>query len=164
MGSTSGIIVGMCARRGLMAALSCVVSLSVALTACGSPERTGSAFCAQLGKELPDIAQAMATAADVSAMVDRYERLLDRAPLSIEDDLATFTDVLKRASRVDATDTQAVQELADATYAANKSALNVRDWVKDTCAVDISTGMNIEPRRRPAATTTSTSPSTTAAP
>lgn len=131
------------------------------LAACGSPARTGSAFCAQLGAELPDIAAAMMTSADVSAMVKRYERLLDRAPLSIEKDLERFTEVLRMASRVDTTDATAVQELADATYAANKSALNVRDWVKDTCAVDISTGMNIEPPRRPSVST-STSTSTTA--
>lgn len=161
MGSVSGIIDEMCARRGSTLAVSAIVSMCVAISACGSAERTGSAFCAQLGKELPGIAEPMSSSSQVSAMVRRYERLLDRAPLTIEKDLATFTDVLKMASRVDTTDASAVQKLADATYAANTSALNVRDWVKDTCAVDISTGMNIEPPRRPTATSTPTSPTTT---
>lgn len=148
------IIDEMCTRRGLSWAVVAMTALAGPLAACGSPERTGSAFCAQLGEELPDIAAAMTTSADVSAMVKRYERLLDRAPLSVEKDLAKFTEVLRLASRVDTNDANAVQELADATYAANTSAQNVREWIKSTCAVDISTGMTIEPPRRPAATTT----------
>lgn len=85
-------------------------------------------------------------------MVGRYERLLERAPLSIEGDLAVLTDLLVQASKVNTTDSTAVQKLADATYAANQSALQVRDWIKSTCAVDISTGLNIDPPR--VATTT----------
>lgn len=80
-------------------------------------------------------------------MVDRYQRLLERAPLSIEGDLAVLTDLLDQASRVDTSDTTAIQRLADETYAANQSSLRVRDWIKSTCAVDISTGLNIEPPR-----------------
>ena len=86
-------------------------------------------------------------------MVGRYERLLERAPLSIEGDLAVLTELLSQASRVNATDTIAVQKLADATYAANQSSLRVRDWIKSTCAVDISTGLNIEPPRVASTTT-----------
>lgn len=85
-------------------------------------------------------------------MVGRYERLLERAPLSIEGDLAVLTELLTQASKVNTADPSAVQKLADETYAAHQSALEVRDWIKSTCAVDISTGLNIEPPR--VATTT----------
>jgi hypothetical protein len=95
-------------------------------------------------------------------MVDRYQRLLDRAPLTIEKDLAVMTDLLRQASQINTNKPEEVQALADATYAANQSALHVRDWVKSTCAVDISSGLNIEPPR--VATTTVPSTSTTAAP
>jgi len=64
---------------------------------------------------------------------------------------------------VDPSNKEALQEMADATYAANQSALNVRDWVKSTCAVDISTGLNIDPPRLPTTTiaTTTTVAATT---
>ena len=90
-------------------------------------------------------------------MVDRYERLLERAPLTIEKDMAVITDLLQQAAKLNANNPEEIQALADASYAANQSALQVRDWVKSTCAVDISSGLNIEPPR----VATTTVPATT---
>lgn len=151
----------MCARR--TAVLAMAMGLIFALSGCAAPARTGSSFCAQLGRELPAIGQPIGTGTDVTAMVDRYERLLKRAPLSIEGDFAILTGLLLDASKVDPSDKDALQKMADATYAANQSALNVRDWVKSTCAVDISTGLNIDPPRLPTTTigTTTTVVATT---
>jgi hypothetical protein len=115
-------------------------------------------FCRQLAQELPAIAQRMQTSKEVNAMVDRYERLLDRSPLTIEKDMAVITDLLQQAAKLNTNNPEEVQALADATYAANQSALQVRDWVKSTCAVDISSGLNIEPPR----VATTTIPTTTA--
>ncbi|MEY4633981.1 MAG: hypothetical protein RLZ18_1353 [Actinomycetota bacterium] len=153
----------MCTRR--LFSLAVVAACSVTLVACSSPERTGSAFCAQLGKELPAIAQPMLTGDDVSAMVDRYKRLLERSPLTIESDVKVLTDLLKQAANVDPTDATEVQNLADSSYRANQSSQNVRDWVMSTCAVDISTGMNITPMRQPTTTLAATTTvATTTAP
>lgn len=150
----------MCTKRAAMVA---GVAVCVAVLAgCGGSQRTGTAFCAQLGKEIPQIAQRPQTTDDIKAMVNRYERLLERSPLTIEKDFAVLTDLLRMAEKVNTNDTQQVQDLADATYAANQSALNVRDWVKSTCAVDISTGLNIEPPRQ--APTTTVAGTTTVAP
>jgi hypothetical protein len=99
----------------------------------------------------------MQTSKEVSAMVDRYERLLERAPLTIEKDMAVITDLLQQAAKLNANNPEEIQALADASYAANQSALQVRDWVKSTCAVDISSGLNIEPPR----VATTTVPATT---
>ena len=145
----------MCARKS--AVLAMATGLIFALSACAAPSRTGSSFCAQLGRELPAIGQPMVTSKEVSAMVHRYERLLKRAPLSIEGDFAILTGLLQDASHVNPSDKEALQKMADATYAANQSALNVRDWVKSTCAVDISTGLNIDPPRLPTTTIAATS-------
>jgi hypothetical protein len=146
--------------------LATAIGLIFALSGCAAPARTGSSFCAQLGRELPAIGQPMGTGPDVTAMVDRYERLLKRAPLSIEGDFAILTGLLQDAAKVNPSDKEALQEIADATYAANQSALNVRGWVKSTCAVDISTGLNIDPPRLPTttiATTTTVAGTTTIA-
>lgn len=153
----SEIIEGMCTKR--MTRMASVLSLALFIAACGGSERTGSAFCAQMGREIPAIATPPQTPDEVRNMVDRYERLLKKAPLSIEKDFVVLTDVLRLAEKLDASNPDKVQELADATYAANQSALSVRDWVMSTCAVDISTGLNIEPPRQP--TTTTMAPSTT---
>lgn len=133
-----------------------VLFVVLVLASCGGSERTGTAFCAQLGKEIPAIAQQPTTVDEISAMVDRYERLLTKAPLSIEKDFAVLTDLLRTAEDVDPSQPDEVQKLADATYAANQSALAVRDWVKSTCAVDITTGVNIEPPRLPTTTVATT--------
>ena len=149
----------MCTRR--LFSLALVVATGFSLASCGGPEHTGTAFCAQLGKELPAIAQPVTTSKEVTAMVHRYERLLERSPLTIESDMKVLTDLLRQSARVDPTKKDEVQKLADAAYHANQSALNVRDWVKSTCAVDITTGMNITPMRQP---TTTVATSTTVPP
>lgn len=141
----------MCTKRTSVMAV--VLFCAAIFTACGGSQHTGSAFCAQLGKEIPGIAAQPTTDAEVTEMVNRYERLLERAPLAIEKDLAVVTDVLRLAEKLDTKNPDKVQELADATYAANQSALSVREWVKSTCAVDISTGVTIEPMRQPTTTT-----------
>ena len=140
----------MCTRR--LTTWATVVALTLGLSACGGASRTGTSFCRQLAQELPAIAQRMQTSKEVNAMVDRYERLLERSPLTIEKDMAVITDLLQQAAKLNTNNPEEVQALADATYAANQSALQVRDWVKSTCAVDISSGLNIEPPR--VATTT----------
>ncbi|CAB4669165.1 unannotated protein [freshwater metagenome] len=140
----------MCTRRFLRQTP--WVVLAAVLISCGGPQRTGTNFCRQLAKELPAIGQPMATTQEVAAMVGRYKRLLEVAPLTIEKDLAVLTDLLQQAEKVNPNDTAQLQALADASYAANQSSLTVRDWVKSTCAVDITTGVNVEPPR--VATTT----------
>ncbi len=150
----------MCTRRFLRQTP--WVVLAVVLISCASPQRTGTNFCRQLAQELPAIGQPISTAQEVAAMVGRYERLLEVAPLTIEKDLAVLTDLLQQAAKVNPNDAAQLQALADASYAANQSSLTVRDWVKSTCAVDITTGVNIEPPR--VATTTIAPTTTTEAP
>ena len=149
----------MCTRR--LTTWATVVALTLGLSACGGSSRTGTSFCRQLAEELPEIAQRMQTPKEVSAMVERYERLLERAPLTIEKDMAVMTDLLQQAAKLNTNNPEEVQAVADASYAANQSALQVRDWVKSTCAVDISSGLNIEPPRVATTTIPTTVPPST---
>lgn len=153
----------MCARISRLAAV--VLVVSSVLASCGSSERTGTAFCRQLSKEIPGIGMPITTKTEASAMVNRYENLLGVAPLSIEKDLRTLTDVLRQAEKLDAADPVAVQKLADDTYKSNQAALNVKEWVISTCAVDITTGQTVAPPRTvPASTTTTVDVTTSLAP
>lgn len=106
----------------------------------------------------------MVTSRDVDAMIGRWERLLERAPLTIEGDMAVVTDLFRKAAAVDPADPVEVQDLADASYAANQAAEAVREWVQSTCAVDVATGLTIAPPRTAPPTTipASTVPATTA--
>lgn len=140
-------------RRSHRANLASVAALLVLVTACGAPERSGTSFCRQLGEELPGIGLPMASTREVEAMIGRWERLLERAPLTVEDDIAVVTDLLRKAASVDPADPAEVQDLADTSYEAKQSADAVRDWVLDTCAVDISTGLTVAPPRTAPPTT-----------
>lgn len=139
-------------RRRVAVAVLAATGAMLLASACGADQRTGTNFCRRLGESLPDIGQPMATQGEILEQVSRYERLLEVAPLSIEEDFATLTDLLRRASRVDTADPVEVQALADATYAANRASKNVAAWVIDTCAVDITTGLTVAPPRVPQTT------------
>lgn len=153
----------MCAR--LPRFLAVALAASPLLVSCGGPERTGTAFCRQLAREIPGIALPVTTKTGANEIVHRYERLLEVAPLSVEKDLRTLTDVLRQAVELDASDPAAAQKLADDTYKSNRAALNVKDWVIDTCAVDISTGQTVAPPRTvPPPTTTTVAVTTTLTP
>ena len=155
----------MCARIPRASALlAATVPVLLSLTSCGG-ERTGTAFCRQLAREVPAIGEPVTTKTQALGIVERYERLLEKAPLTIEPDLRIVTDLLRMAARVDTEDPAQVQELADASYKAEKASENVSDWVKSTCAVDMATGLSIEPPRTvPTTTTTVAAPAPTAAP
>jgi hypothetical protein len=88
----------MCTRR--LTTWATVVALTLGLTACGGTSRTGTSFCRQLAQELPAIAHRMQTSKEVNAMVDRYQRLLERSPLTIEKDMAVITDLLQQAAKL----------------------------------------------------------------
>lgn len=150
----------MCARLPRFAAAAVTAVVLSAVSACGG-ERTGTAFCSRVAREIPAIGAPITSKSEANAMVSRYERLLEVSPLAIEKDMTTVVDLLRTAAQVDTEDKDEMQALADAAYAANQAALNVRDWVKSTCAVDISTGLQIEPPRTAPPTTV---PATTVAP
>ena len=156
----------MCARIPRASALlAAVVPAVLSLASCGGGERTGPAFCRQLAREVPAIGEPVTTKTQALEIVERYERLLAVAPLTVEPDLRIVTDLLRMAAKVDTEDPAEVQELADASYKAKKASENVSDWVKSTCAVDLATGLSIEPPRTvPTTTTTVAAPAPTAAP
>ena len=133
--------------------MSIIAAAALVVTSCGGDERSSNAFCRQLADELPEIGQPMDTGGDVVAQVARYKRLLKVAPLAIESDFQVLTDLLDAAARMNPNNTDDVQEIADRAYAANMSAQAVSAWVKDTCAVDLATGVTVQPPRVATSTT-----------
>ena len=121
----------------VVSASACVALLG----ACSSPARTATNFCRQLADELPEIADLPATDEQISDAVQRYERLLEVAPLEIEKEFDSLTALMRAARDVDAADNESVQALVELTYSSEKDALASSAWVLATCGVDLSLGI-----------------------
>jgi len=93
-----------------------VFTLAVLTNACAETPRTATNFCRQLALEVPAITQPTATPAEVSQMLDRYKRLAKVAPLAIEEDWKSLTELLTVASRVNPNDAESVQTVIDMSY------------------------------------------------
>ena len=120
-------------------------ALSTLASACAETPRTATNFCRQLALEVPAITQPTATPVEVSQMLDRYKRLGNVAPLAIEEDWKSLTDLLTFASRANPNDAESVQAVIVMSYATEKAADAVAKWIRETCGVDISTGLNVGP-------------------
>jgi hypothetical protein len=123
----------------------CALAALVGLAACGSTPKSTTNFCRQLEQEMPEIAELPATPEAIDATVERYERLLEVAPLAIEADLRTVTELFQAAADMDASDPDNVQAVVDQAYYSEQSATNVAEWTLETCGVDISTGLTVAP-------------------
>lgn len=122
-----------------------LVFLTTFTNACAQTPRTATNFCRQLALEVPAITQPTATQAEVSEMLDRYKRLGEIAPLTIEKDWQSLTELLTVASRANPNDAESVQAVIDMSYATEKAADAAAKWIRETCGVDISTGLNVGP-------------------
>ena len=114
-------------------------------SSCAETPRTATNFCRQLAQEVPAITQPSATPAEVSAMLDRYKRLGKVAPLAIEENWKSVTELLTVASRANPNDAESVQAVIDMSYSTEKAADAATKWIRETCGVDISTGLNVGP-------------------
>lgn len=122
-----------------------VFTLALLTNACAETPRTATNFCRQLALEVPAITQPTATPAEVSQMLDRYKRLAKVAPLAIEEDWKSLTELLTVASRVNPNDAESVQTVIDMSYSTQKAADTSAKWIRETCGVDISTGLSVGP-------------------
>jgi len=113
--------------------------------ACGTTPRTATNFCRQLANEIDGLADLPATPNAINDAVERYERLLDVAPLAVEDDWRALTELLRAAGDLDAANEQAVQDVVDQAYASERAAQDAMEWVMTNCGVDISTGNSVTP-------------------
>ena len=131
--------------RTATTAIAAVLAVATLTSACAETPRTATNFCRQLALEVPAITQPTATQAEVSEMLLRYKRLGKVAPLGIEEDWQSLTELLAVASRTNPNDAESVQAVIDMSYATEKAADAAAKWIRETCGVDISTGLNVGP-------------------
>jgi hypothetical protein len=145
-----------CKKSSIGATLA-TIALAIASSACAETPRTATNFCRVLADRIDDITTPPISNAEVQRLIDHYDRLVEVAPIEVEDDLATIRNLFVLASDVDVNDAASVQAVADAAYAAERAAEDAGIYVGATCGVDLSTGFAVQAP----ATTPETIPATT---
>lgn len=119
-------------------------SVVLTLVACTETPRTATNFCRVLADRLTALTTAPTNNDDVQQLIEHYDRLVEVAPVEVEDDLATIRDLFVQASEVKVNDPASVQAVADAAYAAERAAQDAGIYVGITCGVDLSTGLAVQ--------------------
>ncbi|MEI8322502.1 MAG: hypothetical protein WCG49_05235 [Actinomycetes bacterium] len=124
-------------RRSAFVAISCAIFVA-STSSCGEPKRTGTQFCRQLAKELPQINTPIATQNDIDLLVASYERIGKVAPIDVAKDWEALTALLAEAAHINTGNTTDVEAITKHAYESNTAAQRAFKWTLDTCAVDIS--------------------------
>jgi hypothetical protein len=145
--------------RGVMRrAVTVAVFLGVVALGCAETPRTATNFCRVLADRIDEITTPPTSNGDVDRLVEHYGRLAEVAPLEVEADFIALRDVFVAASKVNVGDTESVQALADAAYAAEASADRAAMYAAATCGVDLSTGFAVQVPTQAPETPTTTEP------
>jgi hypothetical protein len=145
--------------RGVMRrAVTVAVFLGVIALGCAETPRTATNFCRVLADRIDEITTPPTSNGDVDRLVEHYGRLAEVAPLEVEADFIALRDVFVAASKVNVGDTESLQALADAAYAAEASADRAAMYAAATCGVDLSTGFAVQVPTQAPETPTTTEP------
>ena len=132
-----------CKKSSIGATLA-TIALAIASSACAATPRTATNFCRVLADRIDDITTPPVSNAEVQRLIGHYDRLVEVAPIEVEDDLATLRNLFVLASDIDVNEAASVQAVADAAYAAERAAEDAGVYVGATCGVDLSTGFAVQ--------------------
>ena len=119
----------------LRAVLATVVAV-VLLASCDKGSRQDR-FCRQLADDQALLAVVPTDPDELDAFVERYQELADIAPLAIEDQWRTITELFEAVATEDLSDPATADRLRDQAVAATKSIDGVRAYARTTCGVDL---------------------------
>jgi hypothetical protein len=119
-------------------------TLVTAFAGCAETPRTATNFCRVLAERIDDITTPPTSNAEVQELIGHYDRLVEVAPIEVEDDLAAIRNLFVLASDVDVNDPASVQAVADAAYGAERAAEDAGIYVGTTCGVDLSSGFAVQ--------------------
>ena len=119
-------------------------ALVTAFAGCAETPRTATNFCRVLAERIDDITTPPTSNAEVQELIGHYDRLVEVAPIEVEDDLAAIRNLFVLASDVDVNDPASVQAVADAAYGAERAAEDAGIYVGTTCGVDLSSGFAVQ--------------------
>lgn len=121
-----------------------MAALVTAISGCAETPRTATNFCRVLAERIDDITTPPTSNAEVQELIGHYDRLVEVAPIEVEDDLAAIRNLFVLASDVDVNDPASVQAVADAAYGAERAAEDAGIYVGTTCGVDLSSGFAVQ--------------------
>ena len=122
----------------------CAIVVMTLSVGCSDAEHSGANFCGKLEKQLPGLTGPLTVTSDIKDLLGRYQGLAKIAPLAIESDWKTITDLVKQAAEVDPEDPLSRQELSDAAYQAERPARNIATWVEATCGLAMPDVIGLE--------------------
>jgi hypothetical protein len=148
--------------RPRLAVAAALVALAVGACDKGSRQER---FCGKLVKEHEQLAVVPSDPGQLDDYLNRYRQLEKIAPLAIEDDWRTITDLMVAVASEDLSDPAAADRLRDRAVAATKSVDAVRLYALKTCGVDlvigtVATTSTTTPGRPPTSTAPATLPPT----
>jgi hypothetical protein len=97
-------------------------------------------FCGKLTKEYRQLAVVPSDPGQLDDFVNRYRQLEKIAPLAIQDEWKTITDLMVAVESTDLSDPGAADRLRDQAVAATKAVNVVRLYALDNCGVDLVLG------------------------
>jgi len=119
-------------KKSSIGAMLAMVALVISATACAATPRTATNFCRVLADRIDDITTPPVSNAEVQRLIGHYDRLVEVAPIEVEDDLATLRNLFVLASDIDVNDAASVQAVADAAYAAERAAEDTPETIPAT--------------------------------
>ncbi len=110
------------------------------VSACGADEPGGDAarFCGEVEANTDALTNPDLTSSDeIEPFLDMYRRIGELAPLAIEQEWDQITLNYETASTLVVGDDASAQRVLASAYRTERSAVAVRDWLTENCAVDI---------------------------
>jgi hypothetical protein len=140
--------------------VSAALLLVAVLGAC-DPGSRQDRFCRRLAEQRVELAAVPTDPGDLDDFVQRYRDLAKIAPLAIEEQWQTVTDLIVAVADDDLSDPQAADRLRDDAVAATKAVNEVRLYAQQTCGVNLAVGVPAPPASvAPGATATTTTAAT----
>jgi hypothetical protein len=106
-------------------------------------------FCTRLAKERIELAAVPSNPGDLDDFVQRYRDLEKVAPLAIDEQWKTVTDLMVAVATDDLSDPATADQLRDRAVAAAKAVDDVRLYAQHTCGVDLILGVAPTPTSAP---------------
>ena len=119
-------------------------------------------FCRRLGDEQGLLATVPTDPGELDDFVNRYRELAGIAPLAIEEQWQTITDLVEAVATEDLEDPATADRLRDQAVAATRPVEEVRSYAQAVCGVDLL--LIGAPATLPATTTAGTTSTTLPAP
>ena len=118
------------------------VTFAVAVAVLGSCDKGSreERFCKQLAAVQDELSVVPQDPADLDQFVGRYRKLARVAPLAIDEQWATITELVEAVALADVTNPLTADRLRDQAVAATKAVDDVRSYARSTCGVDLVLG------------------------